>query len=216
MENQHKIRVKELSHENIAIEPKTEDFNFGEHFLNALLAALYYIFVYIPFILPFKIWGKAVTRLSLIWDQQSISYDENGAKYPIHWFGFNYIVNFIFDAIIFLVIPLGFVVLTYIYIQNYEYAETSSYIGQMLLAYFSVIGVRLSKEILFFILNNLIPWLLQILINIGSLLKNLWLLNLVIKKKTDVISSQPEIYVYEEIINKKVNSEIKEIDPSDL
>jgi hypothetical protein len=42
------------------------------------------------------------------------------------------------------------------------------------------------------------------------------LLNLVIKKKTDVISSQPEIYVYEEIINKKVNSEIKEIDPSDL
>lgn len=216
MDNQQKIRVKEFSYENIAIEPKTEDFNFGKHFLNALLAALYYIFVYIPFILPFKIWGKAVTRLSLIWDKQSISYDENDANYPIHWFGFNYIVNFIFDAIIFLVIPLSFVVLTYIYIQNYEYTEATSYAGQMLLAYFSVIGVRLSKEVLFFILNNLIPWLLQILINFGSLLKNIWLLNLVIKKKNEVTSSPSETYVQEEIIHKKANSEIKEIDPSDL
>ena len=57
---------------NIANETKTEDFDFKKHFVKASLGALYYLFVYIPFILPYKIWGKAATRISLLWENKSI------------------------------------------------------------------------------------------------------------------------------------------------
>ena len=89
MENfRHEIGKKEY-----AIEPKTADFSFKEHLGKAFLAALYYIFVYIPFILPFLIWGKAASRISAVWDSKSIAYDENKAKYPLYLFYFNYIIN---------------------------------------------------------------------------------------------------------------------------
>ncbi|MCF6184745.1 MAG: hypothetical protein L3J56_09015 [Bacteroidales bacterium] len=169
---------------NIANEPKTEDFSFKNHFVKAALGALYYLFIYIPFILPFKIWGKAATRISLLWDNKSITYNEKEKEYPLYLFYFNYIINFIFDALIFLAWPIGLIYATYLYIDGFEYMKFfGGYVKNLFTYYFSVLLIRLAKETLFFILNYLIIWLFEVIRNIGLLIKNLWLLNFVFRKK---------------------------------
>ena len=166
------------------METKTADFDVKEHLANAALGALYYLIVYIPFILPFHIWGKAATRISLLWEHKSIQYNENKGDYPLYLFYFHYIINFIFDALMFLVWPIGLIVATYNYIDALEYANLYDvYILELFTYYFSVISIRLAKETLFFVLNYLIKWLFSVLKNIGLLIKNMWLLNFVIKKK---------------------------------
>ncbi|MEJ6663161.1 MAG: hypothetical protein QNL31_02560 [Flavobacteriaceae bacterium] len=169
---------------NIANEIKTEDFDFKKHFVKASLGALYYLFVYIPFILPYKIWGKAATRISLLWENKSIVYNEKDKGYPLYLFYFNYIINFIFDALIFLAWPVGIIYATYLYIDSFEYMDFfGGYVVSLFAYYFSVLSIRLAKETLFFILNYLIVWLFEVIKNIGLLIKNIWLLNFVIKKK---------------------------------
>ena len=49
--------------------------------------------------------------------------------------------------------------------------------------YFYAVLIRVSKEVVFFILNNLVSWFLNVIKNIGQLIKNAWLLNIVIKRK---------------------------------
>jgi hypothetical protein len=169
---------------NIANEIKTEDFNFKKHFVKASLGALYYLFVYIPFILPYKIWGKAATRISLLWENKSIVYNETDKGYPLYLFYFNYIINFIFDALIFLAWPVGLIYATYAYIDAFDYMGFfDGYVVSLFTYYFSVLAIRLAKETLFFVLNYLVIWLFDVIRNIGLLIKNLWLLNFVIKKK---------------------------------
>ena len=168
----------------IAFESKTEDFDFKEHFLKAALGALYYLFVYIPFILPFKIWGKAATRISTLWDNKSITYNENDKGYPLFLFCFNYLINFVFDALMFLVWPIGLIYATYAYIDGFENLKFfDGYVLKLFLYYFAVLAISLAKETLFFILNYLITWVFDVIKNIGLLIKNMWLLNFVIKKK---------------------------------
>jgi len=179
----------------IAVEPKTGDFDFKEHALKALLSALYYIFVYIPFIFPFLVWGKAASRLSSLWDNKSIKYDENKAQYPAFYFYFNYLINFVFDAYILLIWPLGLIYVAYQYISVVKFFPVIDGLIYYLLiplfsVYASVIIIRLMKEALFFILNNLITWIFNVIINIGKLIKNAWLLNIVIRKK-DTMSIVP-------------------------
>lgn len=170
---------------NIVNEVKTEDFNSKKHLLNATLGSLYYLFLYIPFILPFKIWSKAATRISLLWEQKTLMYDENTNNYPLFVFYFHYIVNFIFDATMFLVWPAGFIFATYSFIDNYEYMPfIEGYIFVLFYLYVSVLSVKLLKEILFFIINNLLSWLFDVIRNIGKLIKNAWLLNFVHRNKT--------------------------------
>ena len=169
---------------NIANEIQTEDFDFKKHFVKASLGALYYLFVYIPFILPFKIWGKSATRISLLWENKSIIYNEKYNGYPLYLFYFNYIINFIFDALIFLAWPVGLIYGTYSYIDAFDYMGFfDGYIVSLFTYYFSVLAIRLAKETLFFVLNSLVIWLLEVIRNIGLLIKNIWLLNFVIKKK---------------------------------
>ena len=168
----------------IANEIKTEDFDFKKHFVKASLGALYYLFVYIPFILPYKIWGKAATRISLLWENKSIVYNEKDKGYPLYLFYFNYIINFIFDALIFLAWPVGLIYATYAYIDAFEYMDFfGGYVVSLFTYYFSVLAIRLAKETLFFVLNYLVIWLFEVIKNIGLLMKNIWLLNFVIKKK---------------------------------
>jgi hypothetical protein len=177
---------------NIAKEPETEDFNFKLDFIDASLGALYYIFVYIPFILPYKVWGKAATRLSLLWEDKSIAYDENGEDYPLFKFWFNYVINFLFDILMFLVWPIGLIYATYDFIDSMLNLSSSGqmeflkeYVNLLFISYFAVLVIRLSKETLFFILNNLVKWILDVVVNIGKLIKNMWLLNFVFKNKKD-------------------------------
>ena len=171
----------------IAVEVKTEDFNFKEHALKALLGSLYYIFVYIPFILPIKIWGKAAARISLVWDSKSISYNENNSKYALFSFYFNYIINFIFDACSVLIYPIGFIYYTYELIDTsleFKYAFEAYIIG-LVQVYVSVVAIRFAKETLFFMINNLVSWILEMIVNVGKLIKNVWLLNFVVKRKEE-------------------------------
>ena len=174
----------EIENKKIAIESKTEDFDFKKHFVKASLGALYYLFVYIPFILPFKIWGKAAARISSLWESKSVAYNEKEKEYPLFSFYLNYIINFIFDALIFLVWPIGLIFATYMYIDGFKFMNFFyDYVLQLFYFYISVLSIRLAKEILFFILNYLITWLLDVIRNIGLLIKNAWLLNFVYKKK---------------------------------
>lgn len=174
MENQEK---------QFAVELKTGEFDFKEHALKAILGALYYLFIYIPFILPFKIWGKAATRVSSLWDTKSLAYNENNSNYPIYLFYFEYMINFIFDAVTVLIWPIGFIYITYTFMHVMEFNNfMDNYVKLLLGLYTSVIFVRAGKETLFFVINNLVIWVLGVLVNIGKFIKNLWLLNFVIKK----------------------------------
>ena len=176
-----------MENQNIAFDEKTVEFDFKQHFVSALLGALYYVFVYILLILPLKIWGKAATRISLIWEKRSLGYDEESSNYPVLYFYFLYLVKFLLDAIIFLVWPLGFL------FQSYEYfidnkAESpffENYILFLFFIYLSVISIKIGKEILYFFLNVLLKWFIEVITNVGKLFKNMWLLNFVTKKKAE-------------------------------
>lgn len=167
----------ETQEKQIASEVKTEEFNFNKHFVNALLASLYYLFIFIPFILPFKVWEKAATRISLLWETKSIGYKEGESGYPLFNFYFRYIISFFFDATIFLAWLLGLV------FQIVTYQKFMLFLGGLFAVYVSVVFIRLAKEIWFYIINNLITWLLEVFTNIGKLIKNMWLLNIVVKNK---------------------------------
>ena len=169
---------------NLISEVKTEDFDLNKHLKTAFLGSLYYLFIYIPFILPFKVWSKAATRISKLWEEKSLMYNENKSSYPMFLFYFNYIINFLFDAIMFLLWPLGFIFATYMFIDNYEFTPfIEGYIFVLVGYYASVLIIKLIKEILFFIVNNLLSWLFDVLRNIGKLIKNAWLLNFVHRNK---------------------------------
>jgi len=169
---------------NLISEVKTEDFDLNKHLKNAFLGSLYYLFIYIPFILPFKVWSKAATRISKLWEEKSLIYNENKSSYPMFMFYFNYIINFVFDAAMFLLWPLGFIYATYSYIDHFDYTPfIEGYILVLLSIYSFVLIIKLLKEILFFIVNNLLSWLFDVLRNIGKLIKNAWLLNFVHRNK---------------------------------
>ena len=69
--------MMEKINSNLISEVKTEDFDLKKHLKNAFLGSLYYLFIYIPFILPFKVWSKAATRISKLWEEKSLVYNEN-------------------------------------------------------------------------------------------------------------------------------------------
>lgn len=182
---QEQFKIQTMENKNIAFDKKTEDFDFKKHFVNALLGALYYVFVYILIFLPFKIWGKAATRISLLWERKSLEYSEETSDYPVLYFYFLYLVNFILDAIIFLIWPLGFLFQSYLYFIKFELQTPffNSYILVLIGIYLSVIAIKIGKEILYFFLNVLLKWFIDVVINIGKLIKNAWLLNFIYKKK---------------------------------
>ncbi len=166
----------------IAQEQKTENFSFSQHFVKALIGALYYLILYIPFILPYNIWGKAATRLSLIWESKSLAYNEDGGTYPLHSFYLKYVVNFIFDALMFLIWPIGLIITIKMRIDN-DGMEIVDVLIMLFTWYIYVIVIRVMKEVVYFVLNTLVAWFLNVIKNIGQLIKNMWLLNIVIKRK---------------------------------
>ena len=171
-----------MENEKIIRDQQTENFDFGSHALKALMAAGYYLLLYIPFILPYYIWGKAATRLALFWDSKSIAYNENDKIYPLHTFIVMYYIYFVFDAVIFLSWILG--LLFALYSMTQEVSE-----GLMVLigAYASVIGIKAAKEVFYFILNHILvalwKWILNVVSAIGRFWIHVWGLNFVYRKK---------------------------------
>ena len=166
-------------------DPETGDFDFNQHGLSALYAAFYYVVLYIPFILPFHIWGKAATRLSMLWGTRSLQYNERDKTYPLFAFYFIYIVQFALDAVIFLSWPIGFLVTAKTYMIDGEFNGPfiEMFIIPLFVIYISVISWKLLKEAFFFALNNLVVWFFEVIAEIGRFIKHMWRLNFVIKRK---------------------------------
>ena len=171
-----------MEQEKTIRDAQTEDFSFGSHALKALMAAGYYLLLYIPFILPYIIWGKAATRLALFWDSKSIAYNENDKIYPLHTFIVMYYIYFIFDAVIFLSWILGLLFALYSMTE-----EVSAGLMVLIGAYVSVIGIKASKEVFYFILNHILvalwKWMLNVISAIGRFWIHVWGLNFVYRKK---------------------------------
>jgi hypothetical protein len=171
-----------MEQEKTIRDAQTEDFSFGSHALKALMAAGYYLLLYIPFILPYIIWGKAATRLALVWDSKSIAYNENDKIYPLHTFIVMYYIYFIFDAVIFLSWILGLLFALFSMTQ-----EVSAGLMVLIGAYVSVIGIKAAKEVFYFILNHILvalwKWILNVISAIGRFWIHVWGLNFVYRKK---------------------------------
>ena len=171
-----------MEQEKTIRDAQTEDFSFGSHALKALMAAGYYLLLYIPFILPYIIWGKAATRLALFWDSKSIAYNENDKIYPLHTFIVMYYIYFIFDAVIFLAWILGLLFALFSMTQ-----EVSAGLMVLIGAYVSVIGIKAAKEVFYFILNHILvalwKWILNVISAIGRFWIHVWGLNFVYRKK---------------------------------
>ena len=171
-----------MEQEKTIRDAQTEDFSFGSHALKALMAAGYYLLLYIPFILPYYIWGKAATRLALFWDSKSIAYNENDKIYPLHTFIVMYYIYFVFDAVIFLSWILGLLFALFSMTQ-----EVSAGLMVLIGAYASVIGIKAAKEVFYFILNHILvalwKWILNVVSAIGRFWIHVWGLNFVYRKK---------------------------------
>ena len=171
-----------MEQEKTIRDAQTEDFSFGSHALKALMAAGYYLLLYIPFILPYIIWGKAATRLSLVWESKSMAYNENDKIYPLHTFIVMYYIYFIFDAVIFLSWILGLLFALYSMTE-----EVSAGLMVLIGAYVSVIGIKAAKEVFYFILNHILvalwKWMLNVISAIGRFWIHVWGLNFVYRKK---------------------------------
>ena len=171
-----------MEQEKTIRDAQTEDFSFGSHALKALMAAGYYLLLYIPFILPYIIWGKAATRLALVWDSKSIAYNENDKIYPLHTFIVMYYIYFIFDAVIFLSWILGLLFALFSMTQ-----EVSAGLMVLIGAYVSVIGIKAAKEVFYFILNHILVALWKWILNVISAIGRFWIhvcgLNFVYRKK---------------------------------
>ncbi len=171
-----------MENEKIIRDQQTENFDFGSHALKALMAAGYYLLLYIPFILPYYIWGKAATRLALFWDSKSIAYNENDKIYPLHTFIVMYYIYFVFDAVIFLSWILGLLFALFSMTQ-----EVSAGLMVLIGAYASVIGIKAAKEVFYFILNHILvalwKWILNVVSAIGRFWIHVWGLNFVYRKK---------------------------------
>jgi hypothetical protein len=89
------------------------------------------------------------------------------------------------SAQFFLIWPLGFLFQTYQYFIEYEANPPffEAYVLVLLGLYLSVISLKIVKEIIYYFLNTLLKWFIEVLTNIGKLIKNIWLLNFVYKKK---------------------------------
>lgn len=170
---------------NVVRDPQTEEFNFSKHALNALIGAAYYLLFYIPFMLPYLIWGKAATRINEVWVNKSIAYKEGEKIYPLHSFYFSYVIYFLIDAIIYLVWILGFLGVSYMFLIEGKAKGpfVGGYIIPLVMVYTSVIWLKAIKEVVHFFLNNLIIWFLDVMAAIGRFLKHVWALNFVYRKK---------------------------------
>jgi hypothetical protein len=168
-------------------------FNHDEHLVPSIKAAFYYLLVYIPILLPLSIWKDSSVSLTNLWQTRSVSFDSSSGKYPLWSLLYKYLVTFVFDAAILLAWPYAlyqaiFEFKLFTMLKNaFEYSgfmDTVELLLYTLLAiYTSVVFLRLAKETLNFVIENLVTWILDILRSIGQMMINIWKLNIVIRRK---------------------------------
>ena len=180
------------------MEQSSQEFNKDKHLKPAIQAAVYYLFIYIPILLPLSIWKQAAVSLTNLWQSRSISFNSNSGNYPLWKLLYNYIITFVFDAAILLAWPLA--LYEFIFEMNgfdaikgmFEYLpflQAVKTFGITLISmYASVIFIRLAKETLKFVIENLVSWMLAVIHGIGQMLVNVWKFNVVIRYKNNSAS----------------------------
>ena len=164
-------------------------FNRDEHIMPSVKAAFYYLFIYIPILLPLSIWKDAAVSLTNLWQTRSVSFDSSSGKYPLWSLLYKYLVTFVFDAAILLAWPFAlyqaiFEFHLFTMLGHFDFVDAVELLIKALLAiYTSVIVLRLAKETLNFVIENLITWILDIFRSIGQMMVNIWKLNIVIRRK---------------------------------
>ena len=177
------------------MEQSDQEFNKDKHLKPAIQAAVYYLFIYIPILLPLSIWKQAAVSLTSLWQTRSISFNSNSGNYPLWKLLYHYLLTFVFDAAILLAWPLvlyqfifeldGFdaIGVMFEYMPFFEAVKTlaTTLIGM----YACVIFIRLAKETLKFVVENLVSWMLDVIHGIGQMLVNVWKFNVVIRNKNN-------------------------------
>jgi hypothetical protein len=155
-------------------------FNRDEHLMPSIKAALYYLFVFIPILLPLSIWKDASVSLTHLWETRSVAFDSRVGKYPLWTLLYKYVITFVFDAATLLAWP-------YVLYQAlfelelfsglgsmYEFmglVQTFKYLILLLFGMYTVvILIRLAKEALNFFLGVLITWIFDVIRSVGSLM----------------------------------------------
>jgi len=160
------------------MEQSNNSFNREEHLVPSFKAAVYYLLVYIPILLPLS-----------IWQTRSVSFENPTGKYPLWSMLYKYLVTVVFDSAILLAWLIGLYVSIFEF-KAYEIFKYMDFFPAMkttlkglLMIYTSVIMIKLAKETLNFILENLITWILDVIRSIGQMMVNIWKLNFVIRRK---------------------------------
>ena len=180
------------------MEQSSQEFNKDKHLKPAIQAAVYYLFIYIPILLPLSIWKQAAVSLTNLWQSRSISFNSNSGNYPLWKLLYHYLITFVFDAAILLIWPLAlyfciFELDGFSLIKGmFEYLPFMVAFRTLAIAlismYSSVIIVRLAKETLNFAIENLVSWMLNVIHGIGQMLVNIWKFNVVIRHKNNSAS----------------------------
>lgn len=171
------------------MEQSNNSFNREEHLVPSFKAAVYYLLVYIPILLPLSIWKTAAVALAKLWQTRSVSFENPTGKYPLWSMLYKYLVTVVFDSAILLAWLIGLYASIF-EVKAYEIFKYMDFFPAMkttlkglLMIYTSVIMIKLAKETLNFILENLITWILDVIRSIGQMMVNIWKLNFVIRRK---------------------------------
>ncbi|MDA1383034.1 MAG: hypothetical protein O3A22_03945 [Bacteroidetes bacterium] len=155
-------------------------FNRDEHLMPSIKAALYYLLVYIPILLPLSIWKDASVSLTNLWQTRSVSFDSSSGKYPLWSLLYKYVITFVFDAAILLAWPyvLYQAIFEFEMFHNlgsqFEYlgfVGTMKYLIMTLLGMYTVvIFLRLAKEALNFVLGIIVTWIFDVISSLGKMM----------------------------------------------
>lgn len=123
---------------------KTEK-QFSEHFTNALLSFFWNFFVYFLFILPFDLWQKAVIRLSEQKEKGSLEIKKINSSWPFLSFLKSFLIEFIFDGLIFFSYIIGIVMAIMNIINNDGEVSTSALI--IIGSYYHPVALSVIRDI---------------------------------------------------------------------
>ncbi len=117
----------------------------GRAILQSLLKILYFVFVW-----PFTVWLKAVGNVADCTDNRSLDLSKIHSRYPLLTFFKRFFMEFLFDAIVVLIYPVGVIVAFYYFFitvgYSFEYA-IKGWFGALVSAYYAAVYVSVIRDL---------------------------------------------------------------------
>lgn len=114
-----------------------------ENILPAFLHVLYNLFVYYLFVLPFHLWVNAVNRLAEQQKSGSLKLTSSTSQWPFLSFLKVFLLEFQFDAIIFLCYVIGPLFAIFMLIQG---AGFTGFLGALVMAYYYPVLITVMRD----------------------------------------------------------------------